>query len=1173
MNATNRLQARKNIMKVASALEALEQRIAPAGVFKWINTGGGSWTNPANWTVVSGDAGAGYPDGTGDEAQFYNSITANSTITIPDNTEITLGKLRFDDNNTYTVASVGSGKLVMDGLSNEAVIHSTNANGTASHYITAPIALIDDTTFINVTASPLVIQTSISDYYGYASVIKKGSGVVSFAGAAANTYQGTTTVLDGTLRFAKNDGISAIGASLIIGEKDGVGFPKVVLDAGEQIADSQGVVVYDNGVFDLTGSNEAVGSLSVVDGAVVTTGSGTLIVEQIGAYSYDGVSTSTISGNLQMTGVGNIAVYNFYQEARLEVSAVLKGSVGFLKTGDGELKLSTQTPQQYTGLTRIAEGTLLLATATSDAGISNQIQIDKFGTLRIANSFEVPDSATVTITGGRMEVATTEDFKDLVLDGGTVHIEASGTFAIRPNGSVSVTANPASEGSVIEGAGKFRLNDGAVTFNIGQTKADADLTISTPTSGLQATAALLKTGVGNLALEGEGTFQGGIAVNAGVLTLASEQASQLTIGGGTVMNRQYTTSAVGGISATGGRFVPGSYTNSNGNVVFGSNATFAPYVDYYTTNLAVFGTVTLSNALLDFSVLSLPNSNFPLTIVDNDGVDAVVGTFAGLPQGATLQTPRGNFTISYTGGTGNDVTLTQVFVTPTILPGGKAATYIDSDGDLVTVKITKGTLTENNFKLVGAGVGAELAELDLNDPSFEGTSLKVTATPKNGAGDRHANIDFLDAKVDFTSISIAGDIGRFTIGSTGTPTPAFKTMVVDSVGLSAPVAAPGNSFVSTIFGNFGAWKVKGDFVGANVGAQTSGGTAGSIAIGGSVLPGPGNGLASLYVNGSVGKLTVAGDVVGGSSSTVVRVTANLGSLAIGGSIIGGSGYQAGHVSVLGNVGSVSIGRDVIGGSGKMAGVVLLSGDVGSMKIGGDLIGGDGTNSGFAKVGGDVKSVTIGKDLRGGSAFESGALQVSGRAGAVKIGGSVLGGAAGSGVYAESFGSIAIGRDVLGTVMGRASIGASGVTNPTTEVEALAIGSLTVGRHVSNADIFAGYDKDLLNPLEADAQIGKVAVKGNWTASRLVAGVDSVDGQFGNSDDQRITGGAPEITSRIASILIGGSVSGTVTLGDSFGFVAEKIGAITVAGKKLALDPANKDVIPLGLFGDMTAREI
>ena len=75
--------------------------------------------------------------------------------------------------------------------------------------------------------------------------------------------------------------------------------------------------------------------------------------------------------------------------------------------------------------------------------------------------------------------------------------------------------------------------------------------------------------------------------------------------------------------------------------------------------LNVQGSVNLSNAALTLTVNFIPASPTAITIIANDGVDAVLGTFAGLPQGAVvLVTDFIRATISYTGGTGNDVVIT-----------------------------------------------------------------------------------------------------------------------------------------------------------------------------------------------------------------------------------------------------------------------------------------------------------------------------------------------------------------------------------------------------------------------------------------------------------------------------------------------------------------------------------
>ena len=61
--------------------------------------------------------------------------------------------------------------------------------------------------------------------------------------------------------------------------------------------------------------------------------------------------------------------------------------------------------------------------------------------------------------------------------------------------------------------------------------------------------------------------------------------------------------------------------------------------------LFVNGSVALNGAAL--SVIGQFPPNMPVAILDNDSNDAVVGTFAGLPQGGTVPVGGVRATISY----------------------------------------------------------------------------------------------------------------------------------------------------------------------------------------------------------------------------------------------------------------------------------------------------------------------------------------------------------------------------------------------------------------------------------------------------------------------------------------------------------------------------------------------
>ncbi|HVE71479.1 MAG TPA: hypothetical protein VNI54_08945 [Thermoanaerobaculia bacterium] len=72
-------------------------------------------------------------------------------------------------------------------------------------------------------------------------------------------------------------------------------------------------------------------------------------------------------------------------------------------------------------------------------------------------------------------------------------------------------------------------------------------------------------------------------------------------------------------------------------------------------------TVTLNGAKLSVVAVAPFPGCMQRTIIGNDGTDAIIGTFDGLPEGSTFTTASGQqFRIAYAGGTGNDVTITAV---------------------------------------------------------------------------------------------------------------------------------------------------------------------------------------------------------------------------------------------------------------------------------------------------------------------------------------------------------------------------------------------------------------------------------------------------------------------------------------------------------------------------------
>src|SRR5580765_1136055 len=109
---------------------------------------------------------------------------------------------------------------------------------------------------------------------------------------------------------------------------------------------------------------------------------------------------------------------------------------------------------------------------------------------------------------------------------------------------------------------------------------------------------------------------------------------------------------------------PPTFANG-GNLTLLAGSTYKHVLTFNPT-YNVTGTVDLGGATLKLLIGPgnfVPAGPFP-PIINNDGSDAVIGTFGGLPEGATVFSDSlQGFTISYVGGSGNDVTLTALPVT------------------------------------------------------------------------------------------------------------------------------------------------------------------------------------------------------------------------------------------------------------------------------------------------------------------------------------------------------------------------------------------------------------------------------------------------------------------------------------------------------------------------------
>lgn len=305
-----------------------------------------------------------------------------------------------------------------------------------------------------------------------------------------------------------------------------------------------------------------------------------------------------------------------------------------------------------------------------------------FGTFTLGGG---SNSSTVEYTGGAQNVAATativSNYDNLTLSGSTVtktllgSITADALLTVGSTVTMSMADKNATVGS-LTGAGTVQFGNGAVanTFTVG-----SDGT-STTFSGVfnstnDSSDVFVKNGAGTLTVSNTHTFTGTYKASAGTLLLTGTLAttSTSTLDGGILAG----TGSAGIISGSsnGGTLGPGNPASSTGtfstrNFAFAAQSTYSIQVNGTTagTNYdqtSVTGTVNLASATLSMSLGYAPSVGDSYTIIANDSTDAVTGTFSGQAEGSTITASGIAFTVSYVGGTGNDVTLTVGSITDT----------------------------------------------------------------------------------------------------------------------------------------------------------------------------------------------------------------------------------------------------------------------------------------------------------------------------------------------------------------------------------------------------------------------------------------------------------------------------------------------------------------------------
>ena len=532
---------------------------ADASTYRWQVDADGDWNVPANWELVEGPAGAGYPNLPADVAVFDLQPTALRTVTIPTGVTTTIGRIEYDISADFAFrfTRTGTGLLVFDNAGEDAVIESL---GTRFAVFEMPIELNAD-----LVVSGNVITAGISESGGSRNLTVTGGLVSMFS--QANGYTGTTTVANGTLDLVDSNDVRIPGL-LIVGDGSGA------------------------------------------------------------------------AGSARFQGNGRAV----NPASPITINADGRASFGRIVTG----------PTQV-------------------------------------------DLGDVTIHGGELAALNLQYVRiaNLAMEAGVVDAQSPGV-AIIVSGSVTATSTAAGPARIVSSVpvppigpffpGLFRLQSATTDFTVADGPQPFDLVIEARIQGAVGGEHLRKLGPGVARLTGINTYTGVTLIQGGTLQVDGTQAAspvavdQLTTlqGTGTV---GATSTVTNGTVSPGGA---GTGALRTGNFILVDGSHLRIDIAASTTVVAhdqieATGIVNLGgNLMLSAALLLSPDASF--TIIQNDAADPVNGTFAGLPEGASISTPSGaTFVITYAGGDGNDVVLVNTTPITYFLSEGATGPFFDED--------------------------------------------------------------------------------------------------------------------------------------------------------------------------------------------------------------------------------------------------------------------------------------------------------------------------------------------------------------------------------------------------------------------------------------------------------------------------------------------------------------
>ena len=669
----------------------------------------GGYTNLSNLALetISGNGSGATVSATGNLSSYGGNVTFADRLGFDP-----VGKIRIQDANSVIIlGAVLAESMVIDGA-------------------TGPIVVTGQATFIPPSATSteksLIINTTmISGSVVLQSNVDAPNGVeINNTGMLTLPSTGDLNISNGG--FAqKGTGIVSIAGDIIVMKGD-IDFTAPVLFSGNSKLSAQNTT--NPAVITLTPTivDTVNDKFTVNYGASFETGLPVTVTVSSGGSLPGGLVANKTYYLIRSSSTT-------IQFAATSADAISGKAVGISTVGSGALNiiapLGTQTPVVYSSInfgpnsTVNGNGNAYLdstGTITFGADIGN---ISPLGTLQINNSHKNALFGVCTDFRGNVSVdkmAIARSIGDVVFRGNTAiqsqFLTGADNYNLDFRGGTTVIggqANFLNAGNVnmqgttsLNGTGTFN-NSGILNIQ-GTLNAQGSLSIQRPvqlTGGLEMFLAAPSNTI-------SGSLIGGTAGNPNPFSVKSATSSQSTLiiskdspaffGNMKVLNganlqisaalaNAYATVDGGKISGNGqllqivgasGSVSPGSplgtMTISNSlNMNYSTSGKFTSAINgasigRFGQARVLAGTTTINNTSLEITQASNLLVGQKITLINNNVGVGLVGTFNGLPEGASFKvgnpTINTTFSISYSGGDGNDVVLTVTGVNTAPLP-------------------------------------------------------------------------------------------------------------------------------------------------------------------------------------------------------------------------------------------------------------------------------------------------------------------------------------------------------------------------------------------------------------------------------------------------------------------------------------------------------------------------